>query len=66
VAYENRPNSGVLWQNRKHVDGDKLPSLKGEGLLELPDGSMVTLDIAAWTKESPKAGKWLSLSIKVK
>jgi hypothetical protein len=40
VAYENRPNSGVLWQNRKHVDGDKLPSLKGEGLLELPDGSM--------------------------
>jgi hypothetical protein len=26
----------------------------------------VELDLAAWTRESDKAGKWLSLSVKVK
>jgi hypothetical protein len=66
MPWEAKPNRGVLWRNNKHVDGDKLPSLKGEGLLELPDGSMVTVDIAAWENETPRAGKFLALSIRVR
>jgi hypothetical protein len=65
MPYEQRPNSGQLFLNRKRKN-DNAPNLKGSGLLELEDGHMVELDIAAWTKESPKAGKWLSLTIKVK
>ena len=65
MAYEQRPNSGRLFINRERKTDD-LPNLKGTGLLELVDGSLVELDVAAWTRESPKAAKWLSLSIKLK
>jgi len=40
--------------------------LRGDGLLALDDGSLVRLEIAAWAKESDRAGKFLSLSIKLK
>jgi len=35
-------------------------------LLALDDGSLVRLGIAAWIKQSDRAGKFLSLSIKLK
>ena len=35
-------------------------------MLALDDGSLVRLGIAAWAKESDRAGKFLSLSIKLK
>ena len=65
MAYEQRVNSGQLFKNRERKN-DKAPNLKGVGLLELEDGSLIELEIAAWTRESPKAGRWLSLSIKLK
>jgi hypothetical protein len=65
MAYEQRPNSGQLFKNRERKNPNA-PNLKGTGLLELEDGSLVELELAAWTKESPKAGKWLSLTIKLK
>jgi hypothetical protein len=40
--------------------------IKGDALLQLADGSIVELDIGAWLKESPKAGKFYSLSVKLK
>jgi hypothetical protein len=66
MAFENRPNSGVLFQNKNKGNNEKAPNLKGNALLELEDGSTVELDLAAWTKQSDKAGKWLSLSVKLK
>ena len=65
MAYTHRTNSASLFVNRERKN-DNAPQLTGSGLLELADGSFVELDIAAWTRESPKAGKWLSLSIKLK
>ena len=65
MPYEQRPNSGQLFKNRDRKN-DKAPNLKGAGLLELEDGSLVELDIGGWTRESEKAGKWISLSIKLK
>jgi hypothetical protein len=66
MPYEHRPNSGSLFKNRNKGDNEKAPNLKGTALLELPDGTTVELDIAAWTRESEHAGKWLSLSVKLK
>jgi hypothetical protein len=66
MPFEHRPNSGSLFKPKKKNDNPNAPTLTGSGLLELVDGSLIELDIAAWTKESPKAGKWLSLSIKLK
>jgi hypothetical protein len=65
LPYEFRPGQGQLFKNRDRKN-EKHPNLKGTALLELADGTTVELDIAGWTKESPKAGKWLSLSIKLK
>jgi hypothetical protein len=65
MAYEQRPNSGQLFKNRERKN-EKHPNLKGTGLLELADGTLVQLEIAAWTKESPNAGRWLSLTIRQK
>ena len=64
--FELRPGQGQLFKNRDRGNNDRAPTLKGSALLELADGSTVELDIAAWTKESEKAGKWLSLSVKLK
>jgi hypothetical protein len=66
MPYEQRPGQGSLFKNRDKGNNERAPNLKGTGLLELADGSLIELDIAAWTKESQKAGKWLSLTIKLK
>ena len=65
MPFEQRPNSGSLFKNRERKN-DKAPNLKSTGLLELEDGSLIELELAAWTKESQKAGKWLSLTIRLK
>jgi hypothetical protein len=66
MAYELRPGQGQLFKNRDRGNNDRAPNLKGTALLQLADGTTVELDIAAWTKESDKAGKWLSLNVKLK
>jgi hypothetical protein len=63
--FEQRANSGQLFINRQRGDNEKAPRMKGSGCVVIA-GVTYDLDIAAWAKESPKAGKWLSLSIKVK
>jgi hypothetical protein len=66
MPWENKPGNGALFRNRDKSDGDNRPTLKGTALLQLEDGQTVELDIAAWTRESDKAGRWLSLSVKPK
>lgn len=58
-------NSGQLFKNRDKGNNQKAPNLKGNALLELADASTVEFDIAAWTRESERAGRWLALSIKL-
>jgi hypothetical protein len=66
MPFQNRPGQGALFKNRDHEKNPKSPNLKGDALLELADGTTVELDLAAWTRDSERAGKWLSLSIKLK
>ena len=66
MPFENRPGQGALFKNRDHEKNPRSPNLKGDARLELADGSTVELDIAAWTKESERADKWLSLAIRLK
>jgi hypothetical protein len=75
MAFEQRANSAQLFKNRDKKS-DSHPNLKGEGALDAtairqyladnPETSTIPLELAAWTKESEKAGKWLSLSVKLK
>jgi hypothetical protein len=64
MAWEAKPGTGTLFRNRDKKD-TKHPDLRGDALVEI-DGHQYPLEIAAWTKESQKAGKFLSLSIKLK
>ena len=64
MVFEQRVNSGQLFRNRDKKT-DKHPDLKGEALIEI-DGQHYPLEIAAWAKESDRAGKFFSLSIKLK
>jgi hypothetical protein len=64
MAFEQRPNSGTLFKNRDKKE-PKHPDLKGDGLIEIA-GTLYPVEIGAWTKETPKAGKFLSLSLKLK
>jgi hypothetical protein len=65
MPFEQRPGTGALFKNRHH-DNPNAPTLKGNGLLQLDNGRVVEVELAAWTKESAKAGRWLSLTIKLK
>lgn len=65
MPYEQKPGQGSLFRNKKHVEGDKLPSMKGTALVQV--GTLLAeIEIAGWKRESEKAGKWLSLSVKCK
>ncbi|HKD69788.1 MAG TPA: hypothetical protein VKB84_23315 [Candidatus Binataceae bacterium] len=64
MDYDNS-NSGVLFQNREHAKNPKAPKLRGTGRVTI-DGQQYELELAAWTKQSERAGKFLSLSIKLK
>jgi hypothetical protein len=60
MAYELRDNSGSIFKN-KRKEKDTHPDMAGEVMI---DG--VVYWISGWSKESEKAGKWLSLSFKKK
>jgi hypothetical protein len=73
--YEMKPNAGSLFRNRNEKDGGNQPNLKGTALVQLDvaqlaipakNGGKLELTINGSTKESEKAGKWISLSIKPK
>jgi hypothetical protein len=65
MGYEAKPGSGTLFRNKDRKAANH-PNLKGSALLQLEDGRLVELELAAWTKESERAGKFLSLSVKLK
>jgi hypothetical protein len=65
MAYELRPNSGTLFRNLGKKDNPKAPDFKGDALIEV-NGQHYQLDIGGWTKQTERAGKFLSLSIKLK
>jgi hypothetical protein len=64
MPYEQRPGSGTLFRNREKKNPNH-PDLKGDALVEI-DGQLYQLELAAWTKQSERAGKFLSLSVKLK
>jgi len=64
--FENKPGSGALFRPRQKSDNPKAPTLRGDALLQLEDSTLVEIEISAWSKESDKAGRWLSLSVKPK
>jgi hypothetical protein len=65
MPYEQRRNSGALFHNSGKKDNAKAPDLKGDALVEI-NGQLYQLDIGAWTKQTERAGRFLSLSIKLK
>jgi hypothetical protein len=65
MASSEHRDAGVLFINRDHAKNPKSPNLKGTGRIAI-DGKEYELDLAAWTRESERAGKFLSVSIKLK
>jgi hypothetical protein len=75
MPYELKPGQGQLFRNHEKKE-DRHPNVKGNAMLdasavrqylaEHPDATTIPLELAAWTKESDRAGKWLSLSVKLK
>jgi uncharacterized protein (DUF736 family) len=55
MAYEQRPNTGVMFKNRKTKDSQ--PDYAGNCLV-----NGVTMRVAAWTKPTKNGGTFLSLS----
>jgi hypothetical protein len=61
MAYENKPNSGSLWPNKRKAQPNH-PDLTGT-----IDVDGVQFWINAWSKTAPTSGQeWLSISIKPK
>lgn len=58
--FEHKELTGTLFQNRDKTE-DRHPSMKGEVKI---DGKVYR--VSAWTKQSEKAGKWLSLALEPK
>ena len=59
----NNSNSGVLFANKKRGGNDPAPNMKGNGPVTIK-GVEYNLELAAWTRQSKKTGKFLRLSIK--
>lgn len=57
MAYEQRPNSGILFKNDRKKEGSKQPDWKGN--LNI---NGVTVELAAWEREG-KRGVFLSLKV---
>lgn len=55
MAYEQKPQTGNLFRNKKKTAGDKLPDYKGEALI---DGKK--FEVAAWINEG-KNGKYMAM-----
>jgi hypothetical protein len=64
MAWTTKPGTGALFRNREKKN-DRQPNLKGEAVVEIA-GQLHTLELAAWSKESERAGKWLALTVKLK
>ena len=69
--YEQKPNTGVLFKNT-YKETENQPNLKGnlildkvflEDLIHQSKESTIKVSISAWSKESEKVGKYLSISI---
>jgi hypothetical protein len=69
--YEAKPNTGSLFKNT-YKKAENQPDLRGELVLDkvfLEDlihrskESTIKVSISAWSKESEKVGKYLSISI---
>ena len=66
MAYEPKPDSASLFVNKKK-EKDTHPDRKGDGMIHCPHCSAnFAVELAGWLKESPSAGKFLSLKIKAK
>lgn len=61
MAYEQRPNSGTLFKNKKKQPGDRQPDYRGD--CEVNGEAM---EIAAWIKDGRNGGKFMSLAFKPK
>lgn len=62
MAYQQRVGTGSLFTNKKR-SSDKAPNLKGTALVQIGN-QVVQLELAGWSRESEKAGRWIALSVK--
>lgn len=63
MAFEPRENTFVLFRNR-HRSNPKSPTMTGNAN-NVINGVKYELEIAGWTRESEKAGKFLSGTIRL-
>ena len=72
MAFEPKPNTGSLFKNTFKKEGDKQPTLRGDifldktfliNMMDISKGPLVKLQISAWSGESDKVGKYLTLNI---
>ena len=66
MAFEQRPNTGTLFRNGELASNPKAPNMWAMRYCSSPMAVSLSLDIAAWLKERPKAGKFYSLSARLK
>jgi hypothetical protein len=65
MPYEQRANSATLFANKKKGGNERAPDMKGEGLLALPDGSTVKIELAAWKRLTKHGDEFLNLVVKI-
>lgn len=61
MAYEQRPNSGTLFKNKKKQPGDRQPDYRGDC-----EVNGFPMEISAWIKDGRNGGKFMSLAFKPK
>lgn len=69
MAYENKPQSGNLWQN-KHKKTDKHPFWRGsvyldkafiEDLINKTKGNLIEVSVSGWNKKTKADETYISL-----
>lgn len=63
MAFEPRENTFVLFKNR-HRSNPKAPAMTGSANIVI-DGVKYEFEIAGWARETEKAGKFLSGTIRL-
>jgi hypothetical protein len=66
MADAPRPNTGTLFKNTRRGENPRAPNATGSGLVELENGTVVELELAAWTRLTRSGEKFMSLVIKPK
>ena len=70
MAYEQKPNTGAMFINKKHTGNQ--PNLRGsvhvdkvflENLINQTKGDLVEIAVAAWNQKSKAGDSYISLAV---